>query len=326
MKLRQLEYAREVARCGLSVTAAAQRLHTAQPGVSKQIHLLEEELGLQLFVRNGREISHITPAGRAVLARIEEILREVGNIEQLAQDYRDPHRGNLSLATTHTQARYVLPPVVQGFRERYPGVNLHIHQGSPSQIAELVSSGQADLAIATESLELFEDLALLPCYRWNRCVLVPRDHPLGGLEPLTLKAIAQYPVVTYVFGLAGRSHINAAFQAQGLEPEVALTALDAEVIKTYVRARLGVGIIARMAYEPERDGDLRALDAGHLFNPSITGVAVRRREVLREYVYEFIRLCAPHLSREVIQMAVNARTQDQRTKLFNAHLPYLKTR
>lgn len=326
MKLRQLEYLCEVARCDLNVTAAAQRLHTSQPGISKQIQLLENELGVQIFARRSRELTHVTPAGRVVVARAEAILREVANMEREVQDYRSPQRGSLALATTHTQARYVLPPVVRTFRERYPAVNLHIHQGSPEQIAALVESGEVDFAIVTEALQIFQGLTLLPCYQWNRCVLVPVGHPLVNVDPLTLEAIAEYPIVTYVFGVDHQSPVGAAFHVGGLQLEIALTAVDAEVIKTYVRAGLGVGIIARLAYEPGKDSDLCMLDAGHLFEPSLTGVVLRRREALRDYVYEFIRLCAPQLSREVVDAAINAPTPRQVDRLFRAHLPYLRTR
>ncbi len=326
MNLRQLQYVCEVARLGLSVTAAAECLHTSQPGVSKQIRLLEEELGIEIFARGGKYLSHITPAGQAVLECANRVLREADNMKRVAADFRDPHRGTLSIATTHTQARYALPEVVYSFRQLYPEVSLQIHQGGPKQMAEQVASGFADLAIATEALELFQDLVLLPCYRWNRCIVVPPDHPLVYENPLCLQEIARYPVITYEFGLAGRSQTNAAFAAEGLEPNVVLSATDAEVIKTYVRSGLGIGIIAWMAYSPERDGDLPVLDASHLFEYSITSIALRRGETLRSYIHSFIRLFAPHLTEDFVNAAISAISEEQRSELFNLQLAHLGTR
>lgn len=326
MKLRQLEYVAEVARNGFSVTVAAEQLFTSQPGVSSQIRRLEDELGVSLFARSGRHLTGVTQGGAAILRHIENILQEVENIERIAAERRDPNRGSLSIATTHTQARYVLPDVVRVFRQRYPHVALHIHQGTPTQIAELTASGQTDLGIATEALELFEDLVLMPCYRWNRSVLVPAGHPLTRDEVLTLERVAEFPIITYVFGVADRSEINRAFAARGLSFEVVLTAADAEVIKTYVRTGMGIGIIARMAYDERHDSDLQVLDAGHLFEASVTSLAIRRNAHLRGFTFDFIRLFAPHLTRAVVSKLLEAKDKRIQRGLFERYVAHADLR
>ena len=325
MKLRQLQYLIEVARNGLNVTAAAEKLFTSQPGVSKQIRLIEEELGIQVFSRNGKHLSEITPAGKEVLVYVKRALIEVENIRRTAENHKDPERGSLSIATTHTQARYALPKVIKKFRELYPNVTLNIHQGSPTQIAEMTTTGQTDLAIATEALGLFHDLVLLPCYRWNRSVLVQPGHPLLDEKKLTLEALARYPLITYVFGFAERSKINKAFHDEGLQPNVVLTALDADVIKEYVRVGLGVGLVAGMAFVAEEDIQLRSIDASHLFESSITSIAYRINSVMRGYTYEFIRLFSPHLNQEVVDRAMAARNPQYRQQLFDEHVASLET-
>ncbi|HYW93932.1 MAG TPA: HTH-type transcriptional regulator CysB [Gammaproteobacteria bacterium] len=316
MKLRQLRYIAEVADRNLNVTAAAEALYTSQPGVSKQVRLLEDELGVQVFERNGKHLTSITPAGRAILDLARRILRDAENVQRVASDYRDETRGSLRLATTHTQARYALPPTIARFRERYPQVSLHIHQGSPMQIAEWAARGKVDFAIATEAMEHFEDLVMMPCYHWNRCVLVPPGHPLAKARPLTLEAVARYPIVTYVFGFTGRSKLDRAFGERGLQPDVVLTAVDSDVIKTYVRLGLGVGILANMAYDAELDGDLVAADASHLFEHSTTRIGFRHGTMLRRYMYEFIRGFAPHLTREIVDHAMAAETPEARERLL----------
>jgi LysR family cys regulon transcriptional activator len=316
MNLRQLRYISAVARHGLNVSVTAESLYTSQPGVSKQIRLLEDELGVQIFERSGKQLTRITPAGEAIIELVDSALANVENVRQVAQEFKDPQRGSLSLATTHTQARYALPATISAFKRRYPRVTLHMHQGSPTQISELAASGRVDFAVATEAMEHFEDLVMMPCYHWNRCVVTPDDHPLCSEPLLTLEAVAQYPIVTYVFGFTGRSQLDKAFKARGLTPQVVLTATDADVIKTYVRLGLGVGIIARMAYEPRIDGDLRVLDASHLFEHSTTKIGFRRGTFLRSYMYDFIERFAPHLKREIIDAVTAARTQEQRESLF----------
>ncbi|MGA8864089.1 MAG: HTH-type transcriptional regulator CysB [Gallionella sp.] len=305
MNLQQLRFLNEIVRQGLNVSDAASALYTSQPGISKQIKLLEEELGIEIFVRNGKRIVAVTEPGQAVLAIARRMLHDAGNLKQVAEEFRSQDQGNLTIATTHTQARYALPPTVKQFIKRYPGVKLGLHQGSPTQIAEQVLSGEADIGIATESLALYDELITLPCYEWNHCVITPPNHPLLSEKKLTLARIAQYPIVTYDFAFAGRSKINAAFEAANIQPTVALTAIDADVIKTYVELGLGIGILAKMAFIPARDKNLRMLDAGHLFKPSITRIAIRKNEYLRGYTYDFIELFAPHLTREVIAKAMH---------------------
>lgn len=324
MKLQQLRYIWEVARHELNVSATAESLYTSQPGISKQIRLLEEELGLQIFDRSGKHLSAVTPAGAAIIEIAGRILAEVENIRRLAQEHTDRNRGSISIATTHTQARYALPPVIKAFIGRYPEVALHMHQGTPLQISELAVNRQVDFAIATEALELFEDLIMLPCYRWNRSIVVPRGHPLAGMSPVTLEAVAEYPIVTYVFGFTGRSQLDQAFNRRGLEPRVVFTAVDADVIKTYVRLGLGIGIIAAMAYDPKADSDLVAIDASDLFDASVTKIGFRRGTFLRSYMYDFIELFAPHLTRAIVERANAAGSKEEVDALFrHVELPVL---
>jgi len=326
MKLNQLRYIVEVARRGLNVSAAAEALFTSQPGVSKQIRLLEDELGVQIFGRSGKHLTHVTPAGKEILAVAERILGEAHNITAIAQEHVDESRGSLAIATTHTQARHALPDTVASFRRRYPNVSMHIHQGTPMQIAEMAARGSVDFAIATEAIELFEDLVMLPCYRWNRSIIVPEDHPLREVSPLTLEAIASYPIVTYVFGFTGRSKLDKAFAARGLQPDVVFTATDSEVIKTYVQLGLGVGIMATMAFDPAHDEGLVALDASHLFEPSVTNIGFRRGTYLRGYMLDFIETFAPHLNADIIHRGIAARAREERAVLFEELEPYLDQR
>lgn len=323
MKLQQLRYIWEVAQNELNVTATADSLYTSQPGISKQIRLLEDELGIDIFARNGKQFAAITPGGVKIIAIAGQILAKVRDIRQIADEYLNNESGELSIATTHTQARYALPAVIQQFIARYPGIKLRISQGTPAQIAEQVSRGQVDLGIATEGTDLFENLVILPCYQWNRSVLVPRGHALAERTRLTLAELAEYPLITYTFGLTGRSQLDLAFQKAGLHPQLALTAVDADVIKTYVRLGLGIGIVAHIAYEPLADADLVALDAGHLFNPSITKVVLRRDMYLREFLYDFIKMFAPHLSHELIDEGMKVREKHDWDALFGAiELPF----
>ena len=304
MKLQQLRYACEVARRGLSVSAAAEALHTSQPGISKQIKGLEDELGVEIFVRHGKRMAAVTEPGKAVLAIAERILAEAANLKRAGEEFANEKLGTLTVATTHTQARYALPRAVAAFKKRYPEVRLVLHQGNPTQICDAVMAGEADLAIATESIAEYPELVSLPCYQWNRCVVVPPAHPLLKVKPLTLEAIAQYPVVTYDFAFAGRSTINKAFEKRGLAPNVVLTALDSDVIKTYVELGLGIGILAEMGFDPKRDRGLHALDASHLFESSTTRLGVKRGAWLRGYAYDFIELFAPRLSRALVEKTV----------------------
>ena len=316
MKLQQLRYVWEVARHELNVSATADSLYTSQPGISKQIRLLEDELNLQIFTRSGKHLTEVTDAGEDIIGAAGKILAEVENIRRIAQEYTEENRGSLSIATTHTQARYALPDVIKTFIERYPDVALHMHQGTPLQISEMAVNRRVDFAIATEALELFEDLVMLPCYRWNRSIVVPKGHALTKVRPLTLEAIAEYPIVTYVFGFTGRSQLDDAFGQQGLSPRVVFTAVDADVIKTYVKLGLGIGIMASMAYDSAADKDLIALSADHLFEPSITKIGFRRGTFLRGFMYEFIELFAPHLTHELMQSALELTVREDIDRLF----------
>ena len=316
MKLQQLRYIWEVAHHELNVSATAQSLYTSQPGISKQIRALEDELGVEIFARNGKHLTHITPAGKSILETTGEILRQVKMIKQLAQEYSDEKRGSLSIATTHTQARYALPATIERFIAKYPEVSLHMHQGTPMQISELAVDWTADFAIATEAMELFGDLLMMPCYRWNRCVIVPKGHPLAQLSKLTLEAVAGHPIVTYVFGFTGRSKLDEAFSRQGLSAKVVFTAADADVIKTYVRLGLGIGIVAKMAFDEQIDSDLVALDASHLFDSSVTRIGFRRGMFLRGYMFDFMRMFALHLTRELVEQVCACNSKAEIESLF----------
>ena len=316
MKLQQLRYIWEVAHHDLNVSATAQSLFTSQPGISKQIRLLEDELNVEIFARSGKHLTHVTQVGEVIIAMAGEILRQTNAIKQVAQEYSNEKQGSLSIATTHTQARYALPDVIDRFRENYPDVRLHMNQGSPEQIAELAAAGEVDFAIATEGLSLFNDLVMMPCYRWNRAVVAPKGHPLADAEKLTLEQVAEHPIVTYVFGFTGRSKLDDAFRSAGLSANVVFTATDTDVIKTYVRLGLGVGIIAKMAYDEEQDTDLVTLDASHLFEPSVTHIGFRKGTFLRRYMFDFIEGFAPHLDVTTVQAAVNCSTRAEREKMF----------
>jgi LysR family cys regulon transcriptional activator len=306
MNLQQLRYISEVARQDLNLSRAAQVLHTSQPGVSRQILQLEEEIGVKIFERAGKRFVGVTEPGQEILRIARRILAETRNLKEVGSEFTREASGSLTIATTHTQARYALPPVIRRFMKRYPQIRLSLHQGNPTQIAELTIGGQADLAIATEAIALYDELVMLPCYQWNRCVVCPPRHPLLRVEPLTLEAVAQHPLITYDFAFTGRSTMQKAFEARGLTANVVLTAIDADVIKTYVELGLGVGILAMMAFDPRRDRGLRAIDASHLFEPSVTRIGIRRHTYLRGYVYDFIEMFAPHLTRKAVADAMAA--------------------
>lgn len=322
MKIQQLKYIWEVANHDLNVSATAESLFTSQPGVSKQIRMLEDELDVQIFQRNGKHLTEITPAGRMIIEMAGEILDKVEGVKRVADEFSNKRQGDLSIATTHTQARYVLPGIIEDFIKLYPDISLHMHQGTPVQISELASKGTVDFAIATEALELFDNLIMMPCYRWNRSVIVSHGHPLASEETLTLEKLAEYPLVTYVFGFTGRSQLDQAFQKANLSPKIFFTASDADVIKTYVKMNLGVGIVASMAYDAEIDSDLVSIDASHLFEASVTRIGFRRGTFLRAYMYEFIRLFAPHLTKEVIDNSMQTKTKQELEDVFkNTDLP-----
>ncbi|MFD2095358.1 HTH-type transcriptional regulator CysB [Corallincola platygyrae] len=324
MKLQQLRYIVEVVNHNLNVSATAESLYTSQPGISKQVRMLEDELGIQIFGRSGKHLTHVTPAGQEVINIATSILSKVESIKAVAQEHTQPDQGVLNIATTHTQARYALPKVIKGFMDRYPKVSLHMHQGTPSQISEAAAKGEADFAIATEALHLYHDLVMLPCYHWTRSLVVRADHPLAQCDNLTIEELAKYPLVTYVFGFTGRSELDTAFNQAGISPRIVFTATDADVIKTYVRLGLGVGVIATMAVDENDDKDLVALDASHLFERSTTMIGFRKGTFLRTYMYDFIERFAPHLTRDAVEHAMLMRSAEEVEKLFaDADLPVL---
>jgi LysR family cys regulon transcriptional activator len=310
MKLQQLRYLVEVERRGLSVSAAAEALFTSQPGVSKQIGLLEEELGVTIFERSGKRLTAVTAPGRIVLDMARRVLSEAQNMKRVGADYAAESSGILSIATTHTQARYTLPPVIQRFVQRHPAIRLHIQQGSPLQVAAWVLDGSADVGIATEALDRHAELVTLPCFQWAHLVVTLRGHPLLAQRPLTLAALAEFPLITYDATFTGRSRIDKAFERQGLRPNVMLTAIDSDVIKTYVALGLGVGIIAAMAFDPVRDDALAAMSATHLFEGNTTRLAFRRDAWLRGYEYDFMELLAPQLTRPMVEAALKGEGGD----------------
>lgn len=305
MNFQQLKFVRETVRQDFNLTEVAKVVHVTQPGVSRQIKELEDELGVRIFERHGKRLLGLTAPGKQLLGVVERILREAGNLRGIADDFTSQEHGSLIVATTHTQARYTLPGVVKQFKQRFPRVHLALHQSGPHQIAEMVASGQADIGMSTEALGEHPDLAALPYYEWHHCVIVPLGHTLATRERLTLEDLAAYPIVTYDAAFAGRSHIDRAFAAANLEIDIVLTAIDADVIKTYVGVGLGIGIVASMAYDPLRDTDLVRLSTDHLFEANTSKLAVRRGTYLRDYAAEFIRLCVPHFTRHDLTQALS---------------------
>lgn len=308
MNFQQLRSVRETVRRGFNLTEVAAALHTSQPGVSRQIRELEEELGVDIFVRAGKRLTGLTPPGETVLPIVERLLVEAENLKRAGADYAAVGRGTLTIAATHSQARYALPPAVRDFAAGYPHVELHLHQGSPQQVAQMLRSGEADIGIATEALAEFDDLVALPCYRWTHSVVVPKGHPLAqeaqSGQALSLLRLAQFPLITYEPGYTGRGHIDEAFRRHDLTPNVVLGAMDADVIKTYVDLGMGVGIVASIAYDEERDTSLYAIDARNLFATNLTRLALRRNAFLRSYVYDFIQGFAPPLGRAAVEAAL----------------------
>ncbi|WP_298925911.1 CysB family HTH-type transcriptional regulator [uncultured Ramlibacter sp.] len=305
MNFQQLRAVREAARSGFNLTEVADLLHTSQPGVSRQIRELEDELGVDIFVRAGKRLTQLTPPGEVALPILERLLVEAENLKRVGQDFSAQAVGRLAIAATHTQARYALPPVVRDFRQLFPRVTLVLHQGSPKQIAAMLLSGEADIGIATEALAQYDQLVALPSYRWTHMLVVPPGHPLlDEPGPVSLEQLARYPIITYESGYTGRAHIDEAFARRDLQPNIVLSAMDADVIKTYVELGMGVGIIASMAFDAERDRTLRALDAGHLFEVNLTRLAFPRGAWLRGFVYSFIESFAPTLTRAAVDRAV----------------------
>jgi LysR family transcriptional regulator, cys regulon transcriptional activator len=306
MNLQQFRYVFEVARRGLNVSDAAEALHTSQPGVSKQIRALEEELGTAIFVRQGRRFTAITDAGIEIVAALDRILAEISNLRAVGEEFAHHAKGNLAIGVTHTQARYALPAVVTAFKKRFPDVKLKLLQGNPRQLAQMVVAGEADLAIATEALEDYPELVTLPCYSWHHCVVVPEGHALATVKPLTLEAIAAHPIITYDSTFAGRTSVDRSFAARNLAPDVVLTALDSDVIKSYVSLGLGVGIISSRAFRKGKDEGLVALSCDHLFALQTTRLAYKRGAYLRGYTVEFIRLFAPNTRGEDLKQLAGA--------------------
>ncbi|MXP56192.1 HTH-type transcriptional regulator CysB [Pantoea sp. Mhis] len=323
MKLQQLRYIIEVVNHNLNVSSTAEGLYTSQPGISKQIRMLEDELGVQIFTRSGKHLTQVTPAGEKIIQIAREVLFKVDAIKSIAGEHTKPDRGTLYVATTHTQARYALPKVIKNFIKRYPNVSLHMHQGSPKQIAEAVSNGNADFVIATEALHLYDDLIMLTCYHWNRAVIVTTDHPLASKTQVTIEELADFPLITYTFGFTGRSELDAAFNRAGLTPRIAFTATDADVIKTYVRLGLGVGVIANMAIDSISDPDLICIKASEIFTNSTTKIGFKRTMFLRSYMYDFIHIFSPHLTRDVVDAAIALRSnEDIEIMLHDSKLPF----
>ena len=306
MNLQQLRIVRESLRCNFNLTEVANALSTSQSGVSKNVKDLEDELGIELFVRRGKRLLGLTEPGKEAFDIIERILLETENLVQIASRLSGESQGTLRIATTHTQARYTLPPVIARFKKAFPGVRLVLQQASPKEIASILLDGDADIGIATDALEANVGLIAFPYYTWEHAVIVPAGHELEGVNPLTLEAIAEWPIITYDEGLTGRTRIDAAFAAAGLAPDIAISALDADVIKAYVELELGVGIIASMAFDAERDARLRLLDCAHLFASSTSSLAIRRGRFLRDYAFSFIELCSPRLIEKIVRRAMQA--------------------
>jgi len=308
VNFQQLRSVREAVRRGFNLTAVAEALHTSQPGVSRQIRELEDELGIEVFVRSGKRLTGLTDPGKTVLPIVERLLLEADNLRRAGEDFASQGRGMLTIAATHSQARYALPPAVRDFRSLHPEVALRMRQGTPHQIAELLLSGEADVGVATEALATYPDLVALPSYQWTHAVIVPPGHPLAeeaaAGKRLEVERLAQFPIITYEDGYTGRSHIDDGFKRRGLVANIVLEAMDADVIKTYVELGLGVGIVAAIAYDEQRDAHLQSIDVGHLFATNMTRVAIRRGAFLRAYVYDFIRTFAPPLTRPVVEQAL----------------------
>ena len=296
MNFQQLRYVREAVRRNLNLTEVANVLYASQSGVSKQIKDLEDELGVDIFVRRGKRLTGLTEPGKAVHRLIERMLLDAENLRRVARQYADEDTGHLVVATTHTQARYALPDVIRQFKEVFPKVHLALRQGSPRQIAQMLVEGEADIAISTEGLDRYNDIVTFPCYSWHHVVVVPKTHPLVLLSRVTLEDVADYPIITYERDITGRSNIDEAFEKTGRLPDVVLTAIDADVIKTYVELGMGVGVVAAMAYDPKRDTELVALDSQHLFEESTTRVGLRKGAILRAYAYRLIEMFAPQLA------------------------------
>ncbi|CAL4321974.1 HTH-type transcriptional regulator CysB [Buchnera aphidicola (Eriosoma grossulariae)] len=316
MKLQQLRYIVEVVNHNLNVSSTAVGLYTSQPGISKQVRMLEDELGVQIFMRSGKHLTNVTSTGEEIIRIARDILSKIESIKSIAAEHTCPDKGSLYIATTHTQARYALPNIIKNFMKKYPKVSLHVHQGSPKQIADSVARGNVNFAIATESFHLYEELLMLPCYYWNRSIIVPLKHELANKKYITIEDLSKYPLVTYTFGFTSRSELDQAFNKAGLTPHIVFTATDADVIKTYVRLGLGVGIIASMAIDKKLDIDLFQLSVNNIFSNSTTKIGFRRTIFLRSYMYDFIRKFANHLTRDLVDYALSLRSNKEIDEIF----------
>ena len=307
MKLQQLRCIFQIVQSDFNISKASEVLNTSQPGVSKQIKLLEDEIGIKIFQRNGKRLVNLTEPGELVLSSIETILHESNNIKVISEEYIEKDQGTFTIATTHTQARYKLPKVVEEFVKKYPKTNLNIHQGNPSQVTDQIINGEADVGIATESINLSEDILTIPCYQWNRCVVMPKNHPLTEVRKITLEDLAAYPMITYDYAFTGSTIVSEVFKNANIEPNIMLTAIDADVIKTYVSLNMGIGLIAEMAFDASTDHPMVSRDVSHLFPLSTTYIGIRRENFLRKYTSDFIRMFIPKKSEKELKKILNKR-------------------
>ena len=307
MKLQQLRCIFEVVQNDFNISKAANSLHTSQPGVSKQIQLLEDEVGVQIFQRNGKRLTGLTEPGQQVFDSIAEIIREEKNIKRVSEEYEKKDTGNFTIATTHTQARYKLPNVVEEFVKKYPKINLNIHQGNPSQVTEQIVNGDADVGIATESIGLHDKIFCIPCYSWNRIIVMPKSHPLNAEKIITLEHLATYPLITYDYAFTGSTIVSKVFKESNLKPNIMLTAIDADVIKTYVNLNLGIGLIAEMAFDSSKDIDLVSRDVSHLFPLSTTYLGIRKDTFIRASTFDFIKMFTPQMSEHELRQYLQNR-------------------
>jgi len=295
MKLQQLRCVYQIVQNDFNISKAAEFLHTSQPGVSKQIQLLEDELGIKIFQRNGKRLTGLSNAGNDLYKAISEIIREISNIKNISHEHENDDTGSFTIATTHTQARYKLPKVVEAFVKKYPKIDLNIHQGDPSQVTEQILKGDADVGIATESIGHNANIICIPCYSWNRVLVFPKNHPLSSIKEITLQNIASYPMITYDYAFTGSTIVSKVFKEANISPNIMLTAIDADVIKTYVELNLGVGLIAEMAYDENKDLALESRDVSYLFPTSTTYIGIRKETFVRGFIYDFIKMFTPNM-------------------------------
>ena len=307
MKLQQLRCIFQIVQSEFNISKASEVLNTSQPGVSKQIKLLEDEIGIKIFQRNGKRLVGLTEPGELILSSIERILQESNNVKVISEEYIEKDQGTFTIATTHTQARYKLPKVVEEFVKKYPKTNLNIHQGNPSQVTDQIINGEADVGIATESINLSEDILTIPCYQWNRCIVMPKNHPLTEVRRITLEDLAAYPMITYDYAFTGSTIVSEVFKNANIEPNIMLTAIDADVIKTYVSLNMGIGLIAEMAFDASTDHPMVSRDVSHLFPLSTTYIGIRRENFLRKYTSDFIRMFIPKTSEKELKKILNKR-------------------